>query len=69
MSAAHPNRNSEDRAFIIFEVRSGLFVGLFFCEQLARAHLARNPMHWRLERWAYEALPAGANLFECEPPL
>lgn len=66
MSAFHPNRNNADRAFLIFEIRSGLFVGLFFCEQLARTHLARNPLHWRLEAWVYESLPAGANLIDCE---
>jgi hypothetical protein len=68
MSASQANRNNVDHAFLIFEIRSGLFVGLFFCEQLARAHLARNPLHWRLETWAYDSLPVGANLVECEPP-
>lgn len=63
----HPTRNTQNHGFAIFEKRSGLFVAFFFDPDLARAHLARNPLHWRLERWAFEALPLGANLSDEAP--
>lgn len=63
-SPVYSTRNTQNYGFVIFEKRSGLFVAFFFDPDLARTHLARNPLHWRLERWSFEALPLGANLFE-----
>lgn len=44
--------NNRREAWIIFEIKSGLFVGFFFDRGLALTYLNRNPETWRMEHWS-----------------
>lgn len=44
-------RKDQPYAWVVFEKKTGMFIGFFFDEDMANKYLERNPDSWAMEKW------------------